>query len=239
MFSFLTKLIKPIGGFLGKIFGGKTAQAIGTAAGTGAASTIGGGVGQYAVNKVAGIPTPENQSGAEAGQFANDYYSKAFPGTSPWDQLGSSNPGGQIIGEAMQNDMQQKIHMQNLIKDLYQGERHNQLMAQGMGSPMGVQAAKDQMELYKTGGVTSGQDLQKEKTEADITATKYKNPLTMFGNFAGKDMFGTLGKMMGPHTNGINKTKQQSNFLAQLLMKEADTNKKQKQKNQIKVNNFE
>lgn len=48
------------------------------------------------VDKVTGVPTPEGASGIDAGNFHKDYLDTAFPGTTPWERLGTSSPVGAI-----------------------------------------------------------------------------------------------------------------------------------------------
>jgi len=61
----------------------------------GVSSDVGGiaGTGQNLFQMFRGS---NEKSGSEMGDFARDYYGSAFPGTTPWEQLGSSNPGGSI-----------------------------------------------------------------------------------------------------------------------------------------------
>lgn len=63
-----------------------------------------------------GIPLP-GKTGFALGQDAADYYSKAFPGTNPWEQLGASNPSGavetsQIAARQQERGLKNQRYMQ-------------------------------------------------------------------------------------------------------------------------------
>jgi len=163
MWGFLSKIIAPVVSFLGGMFSGKSKSApatattpavsdpagtigsvvgnVGTSVLSGAASAIGSGVGNSVVNKVNGIPTPNTPSGAAQGAQSLDYFNTAFPGTTPWERLGSQSPMGAIASSAITSRAQMDMQQREIVSRAIQAERANEALAFGHGSPMGVKSA--------------------------------------------------------------------------------------------------
>jgi len=60
----------------------------------------------------------KKQSGQEAGAWAKDYYNSAFPGTTPWEQLGAGNPGGQIESADMANKSALRLENKKMANEM-------------------------------------------------------------------------------------------------------------------------
>lgn len=88
-----------VGGLIGTA-GGAMLGPFGAAIGGSLGSSIGGLFGK---KKVSAPPPP---TGAQSGAWANDYYNAAFPGTTPWERLGTSNPSGQVASTTMETNTQ-------------------------------------------------------------------------------------------------------------------------------------
>lgn len=54
-----------------------------------------------------GIPLP-GKTGSELGQDASDFFDKAFPGTNPWERLGTGNPAGSVESSQISAKQQQR-----------------------------------------------------------------------------------------------------------------------------------
>ena len=86
-------------GLVGKMGGGQEyAQAAGSAV--------------PALTKIAGIPTPG--TGAQLGEDAAAYFDKAFPGTNPWERLGSSYGGAGVEAARTTTKSQEKMQVKEL-----------------------------------------------------------------------------------------------------------------------------
>jgi len=62
------------------------------------------------VNKVTGVPTPQQRTGQEIGQDYKGFLDEAYPGTTPWEQLGANSPMGAI--ESGENQVKHQVKMQ-------------------------------------------------------------------------------------------------------------------------------
>lgn len=82
-------------------------------AGTGIASSLVGRFSDRIGDSVFGIPGP---SGRESGEFARDYFNAAFPGTNPWERLGTSTPASSMVAaDAQQRNVARQITSNNII----------------------------------------------------------------------------------------------------------------------------
>jgi len=61
-------------------------------------------------DKVTGIPTPQQRTGPEIGQDYKGFLDSAYPGTTPWEQLGANSPMGAI--QSGENQVKQQVKMQ-------------------------------------------------------------------------------------------------------------------------------
>ncbi|AJK28269.1 putative minor capsid protein [Eel River basin pequenovirus] len=94
-------------GFLKKIIGGALG-ALGSSGGP--LSSIGPMIG-----KIAGIPMPgDPRTGADLGKDARAYFDEAFPGTNPWERLGSSYGGGAVEVAKQQTKSQEQLQAREL-----------------------------------------------------------------------------------------------------------------------------
>lgn len=137
--------------FLPAIIGAGKAIA-GSAIGKAALGAIGSGVGSAVANKVTGVPTPgDPMSGAEAGAWQRDFNQNAYPGTTAWEQLGSSGAAGQggvdIAAKNEQKLQARELTSRAIIADM--NNRAHILAAVGATSP---QAAKSLSDAYSYGG---------------------------------------------------------------------------------------
>lgn len=72
--------------------------------GAAAGGVIGGLSGAFSPSSVGGI----TGQGGELGEEARKYYDQAFPGTNPWERLGSGNPMGQMGSAGLTAKAQQQ-----------------------------------------------------------------------------------------------------------------------------------
>lgn len=92
--------------------GGLMSGLSGAAAGAANVGSAMGGVGSLfsGITSLFGgkkkVSAPPPPTGVESGAWANDYYNAAFPGTTPWERLGTSNPSGQVQSATMETNTQ-------------------------------------------------------------------------------------------------------------------------------------
>jgi len=67
-------------------------------------------LGNKIANKVTGVPTPQQRSGTEIGADYKGFLDTAYPGTTPWEQLGANSPMGAI--QSGENQIKQQVKMQ-------------------------------------------------------------------------------------------------------------------------------
>lgn len=70
-------------------------------------SQAGNAVSDWLFGKKKKAPAPP--TGQQLGASAFDYYKNAFPGTSPWDWLGTSNPAGGVAESFMSSNTQRDV----------------------------------------------------------------------------------------------------------------------------------
>jgi len=92
----------PVSGGLSGAASGASIGSILGPIGSGLGAAAGGIMGLFQKKKKA--PTPP--TGAQLGQSALDYYNTAFPGTTPWERLGTSNPAGGVASSSMETQTQ-------------------------------------------------------------------------------------------------------------------------------------
>lgn len=86
---------------INKFLGGGTAKGFGTMAGNAATQGISSGI-NMGIDRLSnkffggGDSGFAGPSGADMGKSAKDYFDNAFPGTNPWERLGTSAPAGQV-----------------------------------------------------------------------------------------------------------------------------------------------
>lgn len=101
--GWLSSIGTAVGGFFGGPAGAKAGGSVGGWLGdqvsSGAKDLASKGI-NYGFDRlgaaIGGAGGPQTPSGSEMGQRAKDYYDSAFPGTNPWERLGTSAPGGAI-----------------------------------------------------------------------------------------------------------------------------------------------
>lgn len=100
----------PVMGAGGALLGGLTAGPGGALSGAAKFGAMGYSAGSMIEGpRAAGGIT----SGVDAGTFAREYYDTAFPGTNPWERLGTSQPGGQIaVAEKQAKQQAQNVKSQ-------------------------------------------------------------------------------------------------------------------------------
>lgn len=96
-------------GFQLKRFIGNAAPAVGRAVGSYYGGPIGGAVGGAIGDEVKSGLTKPGPTGAEAGKQSRDYLNAAYPGTNPWEQLGTSAPGGAMSISERQQSTQRAV----------------------------------------------------------------------------------------------------------------------------------
>jgi len=67
-------------------------------------------LGSFADDKVTGVPTPVQRTGTEIGADYKGFLDTAYPGTTPWEQLGANSPMGAI--QSSENTIKQQVKMQ-------------------------------------------------------------------------------------------------------------------------------
>lgn len=210
MWGFLGKVLKGIGSFL---FGSakkvveKAPEVIGSAAGTAIGSGVGSAISKPIVDKITGVPTPQDAvkdtklSGVEQGVQSRDYYDTAFPGTTPWERLGTSSPMGVIASSLIssksaqfmqdrQNKFENNMKLRELVTQMEIAKQNNRVQAMGYGSPMGVEGARKMLDVFE------GKDVSEtEKTKADIQREKYGS-MTSAGKSIYDSASGMIDKML-------------------------------------------
>lgn len=101
-------------------------------------------------NKIFGIPS----AGVAAGEEALKYYNKAFPGTTPWERLGTKAVSGDLQVQDKKNDAALKIENKRIGASLQIAKMQTQaqiqtaeIAAQAPGRMAGV--AEEQLQLNK------------------------------------------------------------------------------------------
>lgn len=137
--SFWAPIVQTLMGGLGSWLGDKVEQKI---PGLSGAGNMGGQIGGMLGAGMMGSPMPG--SGAEAGQFAKEYYDKIAPNSGPWDRLGAQNPGGQLAAESRKADLAERMQKRDLKNkvEVAQIQRKTALETKGMEYGLeGVSAA--------------------------------------------------------------------------------------------------
>lgn len=168
------------GGWMDKI-GGFLGGAAGSAFG-GVGTALGAGVGNWMQGKIFGIPKPK--TGTQIGQSGYEQDEARFPGTNPWERLGSNNPMAQIESTRLQTNQQRK--QIQATERIAGAERENKMAIAELGARTSLQAAGVQRGLGRSGGSPDEkfaaevsqlqthtlQNLQKNLTEAKQTGIK-------------------------------------------------------------------
>jgi len=102
--SILPTVGKVVGGLIGGSLGGVSSSVIGGSLGTAAGSAVQSVSDQSSADDAAraateaagGLTTPKTATGQEIGVETRDYFDEAFPGTNPWERLGTSSPMGAV-----------------------------------------------------------------------------------------------------------------------------------------------
>jgi len=117
-----------------------------------------GGLGNKAVDKVVGVPTPpEAVSGSELGRQRRAELDEYAPGTSPWERLGSNTSvGAQSVAET-QNKAQMKLQQRELQTRERVSERTNIATILAAASPHGPDAANSLVASYLSNGMSPSQ----------------------------------------------------------------------------------
>lgn len=83
-------------------------------------------------------------TGAEAGQYAKEYFDKIAPNSGPWDRLGANSPGAQLAAEHRKSDLAERMQKRDLKNkiDVAEIQRKTALETKGMDFGLeGVTAA--------------------------------------------------------------------------------------------------
>lgn len=111
-----------------------------------------------------GLPVSLREtSGKAAGQYALDYYNTAFPGTNPWERLGSGNPGTGSLQARLGAQMQREGF--GVQKDINQATLNNNLRI----ARIEKEKAENVAQIHKSGTVYSSDQSYKGQTEAAET----------------------------------------------------------------------
>jgi len=164
----------------GALSGASTGAGMGSmfgSIGSGIGAAAGGIMGLFQKKKKA--PTPP--TGAQLGQSALDYYNTAFPGTTPWERLGTSNPAGGVASSSMETQTQ--TNNANSERSF----QHRQLALDTFSRLLDLKIKQNQVDIGREDVKIRQQEantrqghlgLEKEKTPADIHQKKW-------GHFSG------------------------------------------------------
>lgn len=177
--------------------------------------------------KVRGVPTPHVPTGQELGIQAKDYYDTAFPGTNPWDRLGTSSPTG-ALGEKgltakQQIDMQRKemalkssINDKTLLMNYSIAEKQaksNAISSAVSQGPDAIRAVLGALDGNDPNAYDSSRQVSREELPSKQQKNKYGalTPLKsgyddIKGSFGEKGLIGsTIENMLGWPTQVRNK----------------------------------
>lgn len=96
--------------------------------------------------KVPGVPTPQDIDGGAAGTERREYMDEAFPGTTPWERLGSTTGGeapAQIAATNQYRMQQKEFQQQRLITEM-----NNRASIIGSSSLGGAEEARSKLAAY-------------------------------------------------------------------------------------------
>ncbi len=174
-FSGLMGGLAPVTDFFSKSFG-KMATSIGT-------GVVERGS-DYALTSIFGGPD-RPRSGSELGLEAEAYYNRAFPGTNPWERLGTSAPAGPVDIARRQVDTQRDINKRQLAtqqditaKDRATRERIAEIggrtAAVNAGAEFGSEHIKGIGDYIVSGGPSSvsGRSAKRETAKAATSRSK-------------------------------------------------------------------
>lgn len=152
------------------------------------------------VDKVTGVPTPtEDKSGRQHGQEHLDFLDTAFPGTTPWERLGSGASANPVQAAESEKKNAMKLQDREFTQQqriTLMNNRASIISALGGVSPM---AARSGLELLESGSgseydTRTSQDREKladevenirasaRRSHAESEITPHRNPwVTMMG----------------------------------------------------------
>lgn len=148
------------------------------------------------------VPAPP--TGQQLGLSAHDYYDAAFPGTTPWERLGTSNPAGGVAETAMQG-----ISARNIASSQQRVERtHNSMQNSIARKEQKLTSKKLDIESRKTDIEADTLKMHQGKVPAEIGALNNNNLLRTLQNMYPDWLLnaavgvggvaGIAGKLMGP-----------------------------------------
>ena len=126
-------------------------------------------------NKIQGLPTPP--SGAELGRERRDFLENAYPGTNPWEQLGSAGTAGQIGSAMMNADAQRKLQFKEQVHQRALADRQNIAQIISSTASISPQALNSAMEAYRYGKSPEFNTT----TDSQILRNKYGSPFVIAG----------------------------------------------------------
>jgi len=140
----------------------------------GATTTIGQSVGSAIGNKVTGVPTPQTTqeqiagTGKPMGAEYKAFLEEAYPGTTPWEQLGAGSPMGQIASSAVSGKIQERLQQKKIQADHIMADKQYRAQVIGSATPMGSKAMHEALSAYE------GAEPQNYDTQ--VTLAKQKLP---------------------------------------------------------------
>lgn len=147
--------LRGIGNFVDKLFGGSEGQQLGGAV----------------ANKITGVPTPATPGGSESGQFASDYMDKAYPGTSPWERLGSGGSPSSALESGVSTKSQQFMQNREFSQQRAITHMNNRASVIAAASPYGAigqESALGTLESGRGGGYDTSVAQGRDRTPSEI-----------------------------------------------------------------------
>lgn len=140
----------------------------------------GGALGAIFGDKIFGVPSPP--TAADISKDALEYYNTVFPGTTPWERLGTSSPTGAISSTSMQNQTSNRIANMSASNDMIMDRARLSLENKRIDTDAGLRSR----EL----------DLREQELPASIQAKRYgsipsaiKSTADVAGDIVGKYSF--------------------------------------------------
>jgi len=140
-----------------------------------------GFLGNKIADKVTGVPTPQQRTGQDIGQDYKGFLDSAYPGTTPWEQLGANSPMGAI--QSSENTSKnafemQKRDLQNKTYVADQTNRAHVITSLGGLSPQAAQQGLDMLDFRSPGSWDSQTQQHREKLQPEVSKLQADTKMT-------------------------------------------------------------